>query len=75
MVAVCGGLVDFETHTSLSSPGWPGKYPSGRDCWWRLEVPAGRRIQLHFFTLQIESHPNCSFDLLEVRVNFQAYFI
>jgi hypothetical protein len=28
----------------------------------RIQVALGRRIQFHFAALNIESHPNCSFD-------------
>ena len=31
-----------------------------------MQVPLGKRTQFHFATLQIESHPNCNFDYLEV---------
>ncbi|KAE8742000.1 hypothetical protein FOCC_FOCC012480 [Frankliniella occidentalis] len=66
--AVCGGEIQFTSHASVSSPGSPGMYPPNRDCVWHLRVPESQRIQLHFFSMQIESHPNCSFDYLEVGV-------
>lgn len=64
--AECGSLIELESHASISSPGSPGKYPPNRDCWWTVIAPPGRRVQLHFFSLQIEDHTNCSFDFLEV---------
>ncbi|XP_034244978.1 cubilin [Thrips palmi] len=63
----CGSLIELESHASISSPGSPGKYPANRDCYWVVMAPPGRRVQLHFFSMQIENHPNCSFDFLEVR--------
>nr|CAD7397150.1 unnamed protein product [Timema cristinae] len=55
------------SHGILQSPGSPGKYPNNRDCYWKLiHANYNKRIQFHFFTLMIESHPNCSFDYLEI---------
>ncbi|KAH9368820.1 hypothetical protein HPB48_004319 [Haemaphysalis longicornis] len=51
---------------SVSSPGYPDHYPSNRNCTWTLTVAAGKRIQLHLATVQMEHHPNCSFDYLKV---------
>ncbi|XP_071443305.1 cubilin [Hetaerina americana] len=68
---VCGGRIESNSHGSVQSPGSPGKYPINRDCYWELIVPLGSRIQMNFFTLQIEAHPNCSYDFLEVRDGLQ----
>ncbi|KAF9421742.1 hypothetical protein HW555_002423 [Spodoptera exigua] len=61
---VCGGEVDATSHGHISSPGSPGPYPPDRDCYWHLTTTLGKRISLHFFALDIESHTNCSFDYL-----------
>uniref|UniRef100_A0A2A4JDL6 Cubilin n=2 Tax=Heliothis virescens TaxID=7102 RepID=A0A2A4JDL6_HELVI len=63
---VCGGHVDATTHGHISSPGSPGPYPPNRDCYWHLSTSLGKRINLHFFALDIESHSNCSFDYLAI---------
>ncbi|KAG6453574.1 hypothetical protein O3G_MSEX008219 [Manduca sexta] len=63
---VCGGEVDASVHGQISSPGSPGKYPPNRDCYWHLTTTLGKRIQLHFFGLDIEAHNNCSHDYLEI---------
>nr|CAD7455080.1 unnamed protein product [Timema tahoe] len=66
---LCGGelSLDEASHGTLQSPGSPGKYPNNRDCYWKLiNANYNKRIQFHFFTLLIESHPNCSFDYLEI---------
>lgn len=63
---VCGGNVDARSHGHISSPGSPGKYPPNRDCFWILSAPLGKKIQLLFFALDIESHTNCSFDYLAI---------
>ncbi|XP_032520799.2 cubilin homolog [Danaus plexippus] len=63
---VCGGEVDASKHGRISSPGSPGKYPPNRDCYWHLSTTLGKRIQLHFFQLDIEVHVNCSFDYIAI---------
>ncbi|XP_072933024.1 cubilin-like [Epargyreus clarus] len=62
----CGGEIDATIHGHISSPGSPGKYPPNRDCYWQLTTNFGKRIQLHFFALDLERHPNCSFDFLAI---------
>ncbi|XP_072941839.1 cubilin-like [Epargyreus clarus] len=62
----CGGEIDATIHGHISSPGSPSKYPPNRDCYWHLSTNLGKRIQLHFFALDIESHPNCNFDYLAI---------
>ncbi|XP_013185402.1 cubilin [Amyelois transitella] len=63
---VCGGEVNATVHGAISSPGSPGKYPPNRDCYWHLQTTLGKRIQLHFFQLDLETHDNCSFDYLAI---------
>lgn len=59
------------TYGTITSPGSPGHYPPNRDCWWYLSAPPGKRIQLHFLTMQIESHVDCSFDYLSLHDGLQ----
>ncbi|CAB3228775.1 unnamed protein product [Arctia plantaginis] len=66
MKPVCGGDIDATTHGQISSPGSPGSYPENRDCYWHLTTTPGKRINLHFFALDIEVHSNCSFDYLAI---------
>ncbi|CAG9792216.1 unnamed protein product [Diatraea saccharalis] len=63
---ICGGEIDATTYGHINSPGSPGKYPPNRDCYWHLTSTFGKRILLHFFALDIESHSNCSFDYLAI---------
>lgn len=63
---ICGGELDATKHGHISSPGSPGKYPPNRDCFWHLTTNFGKRIQIHFFALDIETHANCSFDYLAI---------
>lgn len=59
----------MQTHGTLSSPGAPGNYPQNRDCEWYLSAPPGKRIQLHFYTMQLETHDTCDNDFLAVNQN------
>lgn len=63
---ICGGIIKSSTYGTISSPGAPGKYPQNRDCYWTITTSSSKRIQINFFTLQIESHPDCKYDFLEV---------
>ncbi|XP_031624566.1 cubilin homolog [Contarinia nasturtii] len=63
---VCGGNVAIKSHGIISSPGSPGNYPPNRDCIWKLAAPENSRIQLHFFTLQLEPHASCNYDYLAI---------
>ncbi|XP_054159895.1 LOW QUALITY PROTEIN: cubilin-like [Oppia nitens] len=63
---VCGGELEPKDYGSVNSPGYPGKYPHNRDCYWLIRVPLGKRIQFHFATLQIEAHLTCGFDYIEL---------
>ncbi|XP_050328157.1 cubilin homolog [Bactrocera neohumeralis] len=62
----CGGIIELESHGTVSSPGSPGNYPKNRDCQWHLKAPNNKRIKLTFFSLQIEKHDSCNFDYLEI---------
>ncbi|XP_041982769.1 cubilin-like [Aricia agestis] len=62
----CGGEFNATTHGRISSPGSPGPYPPNRDCYYHIKTTLGRRIQLHFYQLDIEIHQNCSFDYVAV---------
>lgn len=66
-VTVCGGDLQDREYGSFKSPGYPGRYPADRDCYWTIIVSPGKRIKFHFPTLQLEHHDNCSYDFLEVR--------
>ena len=63
---LCGGEISVTTHGNIKSPGSPGVYPPNRDCRWFIHAPAGKRLQLTFFTMQIEEHPNCEFDYVSI---------
>ncbi|NWR74432.1 CUBN protein, partial [Centropus unirufus] len=62
----CGGELTG-TYGSISSPGYPGKYPVNRDCFWTISTSPGLIITFAFGTLNLEHHENCSNDHLEIR--------
>ncbi|XP_048223975.1 LOW QUALITY PROTEIN: cubilin [Perognathus longimembris pacificus] len=62
----CGGFLNG-TYGSITSPGYPGNYPSGRDCVWRIFTSPELLITFTFGTLSLESHEDCSKDYLEIR--------
>lgn len=66
---VCGGEMSITEHGTIKSPGSPGNYPPNRDCIWKLTAPPSKRIQLHFFTMQLEAHETCQYDYLAVRIS------
>lgn len=62
----CGGRIEVETFGVIRSPGSPGNYPQNRDCEWLLVAQPGKRIELHFFGMQLERHADCSADTVTV---------
>ncbi|XP_010605410.1 cubilin [Fukomys damarensis] len=62
----CGGTLTA-TYGSIQSPGYPGNYPPGRDCVWRITTSSELLITFTFGTLSLESHEDCSKDYLEIR--------
>ncbi|CAG5895667.1 unnamed protein product [Menidia menidia] len=63
---VCGEELTAP-YGSINSPGYPGNYPPGRDCYWTVTVEPGLLIMFAFGTLSLENHPDCNFDFLEIR--------
>ncbi|NP_445784.3 cubilin precursor [Rattus norvegicus] len=62
----CGGILT-DNYGSITSPGYPGNYPPGRDCVWQVLVNPNSLITFTFGTLSLESHNDCSKDYLEIR--------
>ncbi|XP_044539963.1 bone morphogenetic protein 1-like, partial [Gracilinanus agilis] len=54
------------TSGTITSPNWPDKYPSKKECTWSISSTAGHRVKLTFSELDIESQPECTYDHLEV---------
>ncbi|RZF39688.1 hypothetical protein LSTR_LSTR013176 [Laodelphax striatellus] len=63
---VCGWNKFVVSNGQLSSPGSPGHYPPNKDCFFVLNTRYTKRLQLNFFSLDIEDSPNCTKDYLRV---------
>ena len=78
----CGGTFTFPFGT-ITSPSYPGNYPSNADCVYTISQPAGTAIHISIAKMEIEYTPdyyenyndydyhqfdgNTCFDLLEIR--------
>uniref|UniRef100_A0A8C6WU56 CUB domain-containing protein n=1 Tax=Neogobius melanostomus TaxID=47308 RepID=A0A8C6WU56_9GOBI len=63
--AGCGG----ELHGPagfFNSPGYPDKYPENRECVWYIRTAASSSITITIYEFDVEFHPNCNYDVLEV---------
>lgn len=50
----------------ISSPNWPDFYQSRKDCVWYFRTTQGHRIKLAFVEFEIEPHPECNYDHIEI---------
>ncbi|XP_059958484.1 bone morphogenetic protein 1 isoform X1 [Mesoplodon densirostris] len=53
------------TSGTITSPNWPDKYPSKKECTWAISSTPGHRVKLTFMEMDIESQPECAYDHLE----------
>ncbi|KAH0623121.1 hypothetical protein JD844_031101 [Phrynosoma platyrhinos] len=51
---------------TITSPNWPDKYPSKKECTWAITTTPGHRVKLTVKELDIEGHQECTYDHLEV---------
>ncbi|CAM9531973.1 unnamed protein product [Lampetra fluviatilis] len=61
----CGGDLTGPSG-EFNSPGYPNNYPNNRECLWFLETSQGSSVQLTIDVFEVESHPDCNYDVLEV---------
>ena len=52
--------------TRILSPRWPNNYPQDVRCETVITTALGQKLSLFFATLDIEPHPSCDYDYLEV---------
>nr|XP_018673033.1 cubilin isoform X1 [Ciona intestinalis] len=58
----------------ITSPNYPSNYPHQADCRYRINAgSATRTITLTFTAFNLESHPDCKFDFVEVRTQLNAH--
>uniref|UniRef100_A0A670Y9X6 Metalloendopeptidase n=1 Tax=Pseudonaja textilis TaxID=8673 RepID=A0A670Y9X6_PSETE len=50
----------------ITSPNWPDKYPSRKECSWEISATPGHRVKIVFIEFEIEQHQECAYDHLEV---------
>lgn len=62
----CGGELSGPSG-SFHSPGYPNRYPSNRECIWYIHTAPGSSIQFTIQEFDVQYHPNCNYDVLEVR--------
>ncbi|XP_078095368.1 bone morphogenetic protein 1-like [Mustelus asterias] len=51
---------------TITSPNWPNKYTSRKECTWEIITTPGHRVKLAFNELDIEQHQECAYDHLEL---------
>ncbi|XP_070174131.1 cubilin-like [Littorina saxatilis] len=51
----------------ITSPGYPGLYPSNANCVITVTAPVGTKLALYFSKFFIEPHSSCLYDYLQVR--------
>ncbi|XP_039705422.1 procollagen C-endopeptidase enhancer 1 [Pteropus medius] len=64
-VFLCGGDVTGESGY-VASEGFPNLYPPSKECIWTITVPEGQTVSLSFRVFDLELHPACRYDALEV---------
>ncbi|XP_074419739.1 bone morphogenetic protein 1 isoform X1 [Larus michahellis] len=51
---------------SITSPNWPDRYPSKKECTWAITTTPGHRVKLTFSELDVEAQQECGYDHLEI---------
>ncbi|XP_003422559.1 procollagen C-endopeptidase enhancer 1 [Loxodonta africana] len=64
-VFLCGGEVTGESGY-VASEGFPNLYPPNKECIWTITVPKAQTVSLSFRVFDLELHPACRYDALEV---------
>lgn len=66
--SVCGGNLTMDNWRHvIESPNYPRDYTANQNCIWRITVPHNHQIALKFHTFNVEKHPRCLHDFVEVR--------
>ncbi|MGH0167823.1 UNVERIFIED_CONTAM: hypothetical protein FKN15_053442 [Acipenser sinensis] len=50
----------------ITSPNWPDKYPSKKECTWAITSTPGHRIKIAFNEMDMEPHQECAYDHIEL---------
>ncbi|XP_053215446.1 cubilin [Podarcis raffonei] len=62
----CGGNYTGSSGV-LMSPYWPNPYLNNRQCIYIIRQPPGEKMILNFTHLELDSHPSCNWNYVEVR--------
>ncbi|KRZ32162.1 Cubilin [Trichinella pseudospiralis] len=62
-------LTATKERKNITSPGFPLEYSSATECTWWINHPKNYSVIIEIIMLDIEAHPKCSYDALEI---FQA---
>ncbi|VEN61021.1 unnamed protein product, partial [Callosobruchus maculatus] len=63
----CGGELENATKGLIYSPGFPGKYPVNRECYWTISsLHLEKRLEFKMFSLEIGNDSDCTGDYIEV---------
>ncbi|XP_061422106.1 fibropellin-3-like [Lethenteron reissneri] len=65
--APCGNTLD-ELTGEIESVGRPDVYPNNANCEWLIPVTDADRVRVTLTMVDVEPHPQCIFDRLEVRM-------
>ncbi|KAL9960141.1 hypothetical protein ACROYT_G033552 [Oculina patagonica] len=58
----CGSVVN----NTLTSPGYPNSYPNNLFCNYSVPIPHGMAMKIYFHDFDVEHHPSCIYDYLEI---------
>ncbi|CAN9502742.1 unnamed protein product [Ophioblennius macclurei] len=61
----CGGILSAPSG-NISSPNFPGLYPTNMDCSWLIVVAEGSSVLLTFHRFQLEYHASCAYDYIKI---------
>ncbi|XP_044169634.1 CUB and peptidase domain-containing protein 2-like [Acropora millepora] len=62
----CGQVVG-NNFKNLKSPGWPNTHPNSiQNCHYSVTIPSGKDMAVYFHFFDLESHPSCRYDKLDI---------
>ena len=70
----CGGELKGPSG-NFSSPNYPEPHNSLQECHWTITVDPDKKIELNILDFDIEAHPSCQFDQLQVNFDSSQIFL
>lgn len=65
-VGGCNFKITSHRAAIFRSPNFPAPYPANADCVWHIIVTPGHRLRLQFIMFQVEPHPDCTNDYIDI---------